>query len=51
MIKKQPSFHSHQQEDQSHHHYLMTKGSQIAADLEAMATENRELKASLRLAE
>jgi hypothetical protein len=29
----------------------MTKGSQLAGDLEAMATENRELKASLRLAE
>jgi hypothetical protein len=51
MVKKQPSFHSHQQQQNDDHHYLMTKGSQIAADLEAMATENRELKASLRLAE
>jgi hypothetical protein len=51
MIKKQPSFHSYQQQQNDDHHYLMTKGSQIAADLEAMATENRELKASLRLAE
>jgi hypothetical protein len=50
MSKKQPSFQTHQQPD-DHSHYLMTKGSQIAADLEAMASENRELRASLRLAE
>ena len=50
MSKKQPSF-NHQQQPEDHSHYLMTKGSQIAADLEAMASENRELRASLRLAE
>ena len=47
MSKKQPSFHthSHQQQPDDHSHYLMTQGSQIAADLEAMASENRELRA------